>query len=332
MAGMVMDMEWTRMMKGARTLVDDCASVKPDEQVLIITDTKLINIGQVLAAAVYERDAEPIITVIKPREMDGQEPPAPVAEAMKRADVIFAPVSRSITHTRAVKEAAAAGARILVMTAFTERLMIEDGIEADFRAQRPLCEKLADLFTDANMIRLTTPAGTDLTMSIEGRRGNALTCVVDKPGMFSPVPNIEANVSPVEGTAEGSIVVDASIPYIGIGILREPIEMKVEGGFITEIRGGYQAEMLRQDLAEKNDPNVYNVAELGVGLNPKSEMTGIMLDDEGVLGSAHIGIGTNITLGGTMKAAIHYDLVIWRPTIELDGKMVVDNGDINLDA
>jgi len=317
-----------RMMRGARTLVNDCASVEPDEHVLIVTDSKLVKIGRVLAAAVRERDAEPIITIIKPREMDGQEPPAPVAEAMKHADVIFAPVSRSITHTRAVKEAATAGARILVMTAFTERLMMRGGIEADFRAQRPVCEKLADLFTDANTVRLTTPAGTDLTMSIEGRRGNAMTGVVDKPGMFSTIPTIEANVSPMEGTAEGTIVVDASIPYIGIGILREPIEMKVEGGFITEIRGGDQAEILRKDLAVKDDPNVYNIAELGVGLNPKSEMTGIMLDDEGVLGSAHIGIGTNITLGGTVKAAVHYDLVIWKPTIYLDGKVVIESGEI----
>jgi leucyl aminopeptidase (aminopeptidase T) len=57
-------------------------------------------------------------------------------------------------------------------------------------------------------------------------------------------------------------------------------------------------------------------------------MTGIMLDDEGVLGSAHVGIGTNITLGGTLKAAIHYDLVFWKPTIELDGIKVMENGEI----
>ncbi len=86
--------------------------------------------------------------------------------------------------------------------------------------------------------------------------------------------------------------------------------------------------MLRTDLAAKNDPNVYNIAELGVGLNPKSEMTGVMLDDEGVLGSAHIGIGTNITLGGCLKTMIHYDLVFWKPTIELDGKVVLENGKI----
>ena len=102
----------------------------------------------------------------------------------------------------------------------------------------------------------------------------------------------------------------------------------VTNGFITDIKGGYQAKVLMNDLEAKNDSNVYNIAELGVGLNPKCKMTGIMLDDEGVLGSAHIGIGSNFTLGGNLKAAIHYDLVLWHPTIKLDEKIVMKNGNI----
>lgn len=70
------------------------------------------------------------------------------------------------------------------------------------------------------------------------------------------------------------------------------------------------------------------MAELGVGLNPASQMTGIMLDDEGVFGSVHIGIGSNITLGGSIKAATHYDLLMWGATIELDGKKVLDRGNL----
>jgi len=276
---------------------------------------------------VQERDAEPILAVINPRAMDGQEPPSPLAEAMKSADVILCPVQKSITHTNAVKNAAAAGARILVMTAFTERLMIHGGIEADFRAQKPICEKLAKLFTEAKILKLTTPAGTELTMKINNRKGNALIGMVS-PGTFSPIPIIEANVSPIEGSCQGIMVVDASIPYINIGLLKEPIYIKVENGYIAEISGGYQARILKVDLESKNDKNVYNIAEVGVGLNPKCQMTGIMLDDEGVLGSCHIGIGTNVTLGGTIKAPIHYDLVLWKPTLQLDGKILIENGEL----
>jgi leucyl aminopeptidase (aminopeptidase T) len=59
-------------------------------------------------------------------------------------------------------------------------------------------------------------------------------------------------------------------------------------------------------------------------------MTGIMLDDEGVFGSVHIGIGTNLTLGGNIKAAVHYDLLMWNATIELDGKAILEKGDLKI--
>jgi leucyl aminopeptidase (aminopeptidase T) len=188
---------------------------------------------------------------------------------------------------------------------------------------------VAGRFKEANAVRLTTPGGTSLRMRKEGRRGNALYCLVER-GEFSTVPTIEANFSPLEGTAEGTLVADASIPYLGIGVLKEPVKCEVAKGFIVGIEGGFQADVLRNDLESRKDPNSYNIAELGVGLNPESRMTGIMLDDEGVLGSVHIGIGSNLTLGGNIKAAIHYDLLMWKATIELDGKVILEKGELKL--
>jgi 2,5-dihydroxypyridine 5,6-dioxygenase len=315
--------------RGARTIVETCAGVKPGESVLILTDTNMVGIAEVLAMAVRERDAEPILTILIPRKGHGEEPPACVAEAMKKADVILIPVSTSITHTRAVKEAAAAGSRAIALTAFTEDLLIRGGIQADFRKLKPICLEVARRFGEAESVELTTPAGTSLFMKKKGRRGNALYCIVE-PGQFSPLPNVEANFSPLEGMAEGVIVADASIPYLGIGLLHEPVRCKVEKGFITAIEGGAQAEVLRRDLQARKDPNCFNIAELGVGLNPESRMTGIMLDDEGVWGSVHIGIGSNLTLGGEIKAAVHYDLLMWGATIELDGTPILESGELRI--
>jgi leucyl aminopeptidase (aminopeptidase T) len=315
------------MMKGARTLLDACVAVKPGETVLIVTDMVKVNIAEVLAAAALERDAEPVLAVMKPRARAGQEPPRPIAEAMKSADVVLLPVSYSVTHTHAVKNAATAGARIIALTEFTEAMMISGGIEADFTLLKPVCQAVAARFGKGSRARITTPAGTDLSMDITGRPGNALYCIVE-PGQFSPVPNVEANVSPIEGTATGRIVVDASIPYLGIGLIEQPILVEVKDGFITSIEGGRQADVLGRDLASHGDRNSFNIAELGVGLNPKCKMIGIMLEDEGVLGSAHIGIGTNITLGGRIKAPCHYDLLVWNPRIEVDGEVVIDGTEV----
>lgn len=317
------------MSRGARTIVEMCAGVKPGENALIVTEACMLSIAEAIAAAVFAVGAEPVITVMPPRKSDGQEPPDTVAAAMKASNVFFTVVDKSITHTRATRDAAAAGSRGMIMTAFTEGMLMGGGIEADFRAIAPQCNAVAQAMAGAELIHLTSPRGTDLRLSAKGRRGNALTCMI-APGQFTTVPTIEANVSPLEGSAEGIIVADASMPYIGIGLLSEPIKAIVEKGMIVSIEGGAQAVALASNLASKNDPHVYNVAELGIGLNPKCRFIGAMLEDEGVYGSVHIGIGTNITLGGHIKAACHYDLIMTGATVIADGRHVLGAGHVAL--
>jgi leucyl aminopeptidase (aminopeptidase T) len=150
---------------------------------------------------------------------------------------------------------------------------------------------------------------------------NVLTNIPD-PGELAPVPDIEVNVVPLEGSANGKLIADASVPYLGIGVLKEPITCKAEHGFFTSMNGGDQANVLLSALERHNDRNCFNVAELGIGLNPNARLTGRMLDDEGVLGTIHIGIGTSHTLGGNVVAPTHYDLLMWEPTIEIDGNVV----------
>jgi leucyl aminopeptidase (aminopeptidase T) len=318
-----------QMLKGAKTLIDVCVKAKPGENVLVVTDMANTSIAKTILTVALDRGAESMMMIMEPRKRAGQEPPKPVAEAMKAADVVFIPVSYSITHTHAVKDAAEAGTRLIVMTDFTEEMMIHGGLEADFEKLKPICQGVAHKFKEGERIHLTSPAGTDLVMDITGRPGNALYCIVE-PGEFSTVPTVEANVSPIEGTANGKIVADASIPYLGIGILDEPITVTVKDGFITFIEGGYQADILKKNLAEQGDSNAYNIAEIGVGLNPECRMCGIMLEDEGVVSTCHIGIGTSITLGGVVKAPMHYDLLMWEPKLAVDNKIVISGEEVFL--
>ena len=71
---------------------------------------------------------------------------------------------------------------------------------------------------------------------------------------------------------------------------------------------------------------------MGIGKTnrKKCRMCGIMLEDEGVVSTCHIGIGTNITLGGNTKTPIHYDLLMWEPKIEVDGEVVTDGLQVNV--
>ena len=147
------------------------------------------------------------------------------------------------------------------------------------------------------------------------------------------MPNIEANTSPVEGTTEGVLVVDGSIPYYGVGIVDEPIRFDISGGFVRSIEGGAQATFLRDLLARQNDKWVYNIAQFAIGLNPECrDFTGEMLNDEGVNGTIHIGIGTSSSLGGVVQAKTHFDAIIREPTVWFDGEPIIHDGEVLADG
>ncbi len=318
--------------RGATKLVNVCANVQRGEDVLIVTDVAAdFAMSRALASAVVAAGAKPVIIVMMQVKNDSGEPSPAVASAMKSVPVVFAPVSISITHTHAVKDACSVGARIVALTQWIPKMMMGGGIDADFVAIEPRVRAVAKIWDEGSSVHVSTPAGTDLTLDIRGRLGtpHAKTGIV-RPGTFHPVPDIESPISPVTG--EGRIVCDASIPYLGIGIVDSPVTLEVRDGNVTSIAGGRAADIVRASWESMNDPTVYNIAELGVGMNPCCRLIGIMLEDEGVAGTCHIGVGTSISLGGTVKAPCHYDFIMRNPTIAVDGRVIMKEGALLLDS
>ncbi|MDP2856906.1 MAG: leucyl aminopeptidase [Bacillota bacterium] len=312
--------------RGARKLVEECAGLKNREDVLVVTDFLTLDVAEAVATAARSVTPEVTVIVMPPRRTDGAEPPACVAAAMKASDVFFTPVSKSITHSDATRMALAAGARGIMLTQFNLGMLQGGGIDADFAAIRPVCEWVGKCWADGTSVRITAPGGTGITASLAGRPGNAHPGIAHERGTMTTVPNIEASVSPVEGTCEGMIVADASIPYFGIGVLDEPVRYTVRSGRAVSIDGGRQAQEVARMMADCRDENVYNIAQLSIGLNPHCKVQGVMLEDEGAYGTCHIGIGTSTLLGGTIKTVLHYDALIWHPTIEIDGQIIMKDG------
>jgi leucyl aminopeptidase (aminopeptidase T) len=204
--------------------------------------------------------------------------------------------------------------------------MLEEGcLFADFGKLRALVDDTAGKIT-GKVCTVTTPAGTHMTTSIEGRKAVSGYGVADKPGMAASPPDIETAVGPANDSAEGVLVIDGSIPLPGLGVIREPIVLQVEKGFVTKISGGKEAKLLDETLRALNDPRVYLVAEIGFGMNTGAAISGRMLEDEGVFGTMHIGIGNNLSYGGDNATPIHIDLIMRRPTYVVDGKLVCSDG------
>ncbi len=299
-------------------------NVQKGEEVLILADTRTEELlYQALAAAAFELEAEPTVMVITARPVDGNEPSAAAAAAMRGVQTVVAATSTSITHTNATRNALAAGVRYVAMPGATIDMVTAGAATADYHALFARTQAVADRLSAAREAHITSPEGTDLRLSLAGRPGFVLAGIF-RPGTIAAFPDGEAPIAPVEGSAEGVIVVDSSMHRLGR--LREPIRFTVRGGKVVEITGGAEAAALRDLWARQGDEFSGNVGELAIGTNPQARAYGHVSEDKKRLGTVHIGFGDNRTLAGLTESKTHMDGVISRPTVVLDGEPLVVDG------
>jgi len=167
------------------------------------------------------------------------------------------------------------------------------------------------------------PAGTDITMPVKGRAAHASSGLFREKGLWGNLPTGEAYLAPLEGQSNGVVVVDGSMA--GVGMAAEPIRIVVKDGYATEITGGAEAARLRA-LLEPHGKDAYTVAEFGIGTNDKAILTGLILEDEKVMGTIHIAFGDNKSMGGSVRVASHLDGLVKRPTVWLDDQMIMEDG------
>lgn len=313
----------TKLDKASVIAIRDCMGAKKKESVLVITDNKTNEIGYSLYNNALKLGHEALFVEMKERDMHGQEPPAYVADLMKKFDIVLCPTAKSLTHTDARREASAKGVRVATFPGINKDIMIR-GLGADYKkiAERTL--KLKKIFEKTKIVHVTAPNGTDITMDITGRIAIPSKGLFHKKGEGGNLPTGETFAAPVEGTTNGVFVVDGSMS--GIGMMGDSkIKIEVEKGFATKISGGPKAKKLITIL-DKYGKKARSIAEFGVGTNDKARLSGNLLEDEKVMGTVHIALGNNITMGGSVSVPIHLDGVIKKPTVLFDGKLIMKSG------
>ncbi|HLF20836.1 MAG TPA: aminopeptidase [Bacteroidota bacterium] len=306
----------------AQVAVRDCTGVKSSERVLVVTDEPLRTIGYALWKAARDLGSEVMIVEILPRQTNGEEPPAEIAELMKMVDVVFCPTSKSLTHTDSRRAASAKGVRVVTLPGVTEEIMVRC-MNADYHRIAERTRKLCALMEKASIIRVQSPRGTDMTMPIKGRTAHASTGLFREKGQWGNLPTGESYLAPLEGQSNGVVVVDGSMA--SVGMVKDPIRIEVKDGFATEITGGKEAEKLSK-LLEPHGKDARNVAEFGIGTNDKAILTGNILEDEKVMGTIHIAFGDNKSMGGTVRVASHLDGLVNEPTVWFDDKTIMEGG------
>lgn len=302
--------------------VRDCMGVKPGEHVLVITDEPLRTIGYALWKASKDFGNETILVEILPRKTNGEEPPKEIAELMKMMDVVLCPTSKSLTHTDSRRAATDKGVRIATLPGVTEEIMIRC-MNADYNKIAERTFRLCELLEKTSVIKVKAPRGTDITLPIKGRHAHASSGIFREKGQWGNLPTGEAYLAPVEGESQGIVVVDGSMA--SVGMVREPIRITVKDGYAADITGGAEAKRLIE-LLEPHGKDGRTVAEFGIGTNDKAILTGLILEDEKVMGTIHIAFGDNKSMGGSVRVASHLDGLIKEPTVWFDETMIMKDG------
>ncbi len=301
----------------------DCMGVNENETILIVTDRHRRSIGLALFDVCKDLAHEALIMEMIPRKVNGEEPPLQITEAMKLVDVVICPTTTSLTHTDARRAACAAGARVGTLPGITEDVMIRT-MKADYHKIARLTEKIYDILNDGETAHITTPAGTDIQIPIDGCKAIASSGLVLEAGKFGNLPSGEAYLMPREGKSQGVYVVDGSLAGIGL-ITDEPVKITVENGMAVKIEGGKQARQF-EEMVDSVGEKARNLAELGVGTNDMAEIKGTVLEDEKVMGTVHLALGNNVSMGGTVNVGFHVDGIMKRPTLKVDGQSILHNG------
>ena len=305
------------------TIIKRSLAVKPGEDVLVVADAKTRAIGEALRDGAAAAGADAVLTIMDERETDGTDPARPVAAAMSACDVFIAPTSRSLSHTPARKRATDAGARGATMPGVTED-MLARVMAVDFDLMAGRSRAVAQLLDASTSAHLTCARGTDFTLDLTGRAGMPDDGDLTKPGAFGNLPAGEGFVAPLSGA--GTIVAASLAP---LGISDEPAVLIVEDGRIVAAEHGLGPEYL--ELLRRHGELGANLAELGIGTNDRARLTGNVLEDEKILGTAHVAFGASAGIGGTVSVPIHLDAVVLDASVTIGATQVLDAGRYVLD-
>lgn len=214
----------------------------------------------------------------------------------------------------------------------TEGMMTEGPMTADYQNVSDVARRLMAEFGNAVKVHVTAPGGTDIGLDISDRDFD--TDVTIEKGHMGNLPPGEIWCAPVEDGTDGVVVCDGSIG--NLGQVPSPVTIAVVRGRIESIKGDDESFVKRVSKLVHVDEMASVIGELGIGVNPKARITGILLEDEKAGRTAHIAFGNNENMpGGKNTSKTHRDFLFHAPTLivtysDRSVKTLIKNGDIGV--
>ena len=253
-------------------------------------------------------------------------------EILKRCDMLVDLVG--LLHSPEQVDIQRAGTRILMVLEPPEilaRMFPRD-------TQRARVEAGGRRLAKAKKLRVTSEAGTDITYQLGQYSTKPIMQYgyTDEPGRWDHFPGAFVYTWPNEKQSSGVIVLkEGDIIFPFKDYVRSEIRIEVADGFITSIKGGFDADHLRHFMDSWNDPDAYAMAHVGWGLDEMGLWNAVSLfnkesvigqDGRSFYGNVLWSTGPNTDVGGTRTTPAHLDLAMKDASLDLDGEPIVVKG------
>lgn len=202
---------------------------------------------------------------------------------------------------------------------------------ADIAQVSSIADRLLGALASADRIHVTSPGGTDVTLSIKGHGCLPVVAVPERGLPYAiPIPLWgEYNWAPVAGSVNGTIVIDGITEATAVlHVVSEPVTWTILEDRIVDVRGGQDADDFQTLFAIDDGASL--IGELGVGGNPRA-IYGTETE-KARFGTVHFGVGQNDEYpGGEVRSTVHVDGVVRNARLEADGRVLVADGRLMVD-
>jgi leucyl aminopeptidase (aminopeptidase T) len=304
------------------------ADVKKGEDVLLVCEYPFEESAvDAISQAVKERDA--VLTTIKCKDLlpgGREEPPAPVAQAIKSCDVFIDAFSHPLDHTQVAQEALFDwGVRYILAPGLNAKILASEAARWPVQVFFEVAKRLTGKIMSHGYCRITDAKGTDITVRVDPLLVWGECGPLRYPGDIGIFPEGSVIIQPGE-TGDGVIYFDG---YHTWGNTRNSVKFTIEKGWVTKIEGGKEAKEVEKyiegiensryfdEISFGNNPKYRVERGLGKGFSPNTLMHA---------GVVHFGIGESKMDGGRYYSKSHLDGWLINPTVFLDDEVVVANG------
>jgi 2,5-dihydroxypyridine 5,6-dioxygenase len=255
-------------------------------------------------------------------------------EALKQADIVIDVMF--LLHSKELVEIQRSGTRILTCIEPIDILTrLFPTRELAGRVQRAV-----ELLAAASTLRVTSAAGTDVAYRLGAYTQFGQYGFADKPGHWDHWSSSGmAYTYGADDGVDGTVVVapgDILLPFKTY--VQAPIELTIEAGRIREIRGGVDADVVREYMENFGDPDAYGLAHIGWAMNENAKWTALATDrrghgmeSRGFAGNVLFSTGPNTQAGGPNNTHCHLDIPMRSCSLSLDDRPIVVDGEVVAD-